>query len=179
MTQAEIIERIGFGCNGDRNEALFRAGYRPLRQSPFNPQSYEYVSYTHIDRSAEEEGIAFVRTRDLRSGSRTPAMTSDATMRGDIGSEMRHDQLEDRPFASLTRHQLEALRQVALGLTNAQIAELRGTSVKAVERVVARALAAAGVDTEEAGNSRVNAARRFIVVSGQPVALPEDTGAGE
>ena len=87
MTQAEIIERIGFGCNGDRNEALFRAGYRPLRQSPFNPQSYEYVSYTHIDRSAEEEGIAFVRTRDLRSGSRTPAMTSDATMRGEASSE--------------------------------------------------------------------------------------------
>jgi hypothetical protein len=87
MTQAEIIERIGFGCNGDRNEALFRAGFRPLRQSPFNPQSYEYVSYTHIDRGAEEEGIAFVRTRALRSGSRTPAMTSDATMRGEASSE--------------------------------------------------------------------------------------------
>ena len=74
MTQAEIIERIGFGCNGDRNEALFRAGYRPLRQSPFNAQSYEYVSYTHIDRGAEEEGIAFVRTRDLRSGSRNSGL---------------------------------------------------------------------------------------------------------
>lgn len=86
MTQAEIIERIGFGCNGDRNEALFRAGYRPLRQSPFNPQSYEYVSYTHIDRSAEEEGIAFVRTRDLRSGYRNSDTTSDATMRGEASS---------------------------------------------------------------------------------------------
>jgi len=87
MTDAELIAKVGFGCNGDRNELLFRAGYRPLRQSPFNTKSYEYVSYTHIDRSAEEEGIAFVRTRALRSGSRTPAMTSDATMRGEASSE--------------------------------------------------------------------------------------------
>ena len=97
-------------------------------------------------------------------------------MRGLVVGEMRHDRRDDRPYASLTRHQLEALRLVALGRTNAQIAELRGTTVKAVERVVARALAAAGADAAPAGNSRVDAARRFIRLSGQPVSLADESG---
>jgi hypothetical protein len=87
MTQAEIIERIGFGCNGDRNEALFRAGYRPLRESPFNEKSHDFVSWTRLDRAAEYEGIARATTITLRSGSRSHAMTSDATMRGEASSE--------------------------------------------------------------------------------------------
>ena len=65
---------------------------------------------------------------------------------------------------------------MALGRTNAQIAELRGTTVKAAERVVARALAAAGEDAGPAGNSRVDAARRFIRLSGQPVSLADESG---
>ena len=102
--------------------------------------------------------------------------TLDAAMRGLVVGEMRHDRRDDRPYASLTRHQLEALRLVALGRTNAQIAELRGTTVKAAERVVARALAAAGEDAAPAGNSRVDAARRFIRLSGQPVSLADESG---
>ena len=89
MTQAEIIERLGFGCNGDHNEALFRMGARPINQSPFDPQSWEYVSFTTTDRSAEAEGIAYARTRALRSGSRDATTTSDATMRGDVSSGSR------------------------------------------------------------------------------------------
>lgn len=102
--------------------------------------------------------------------------TLDATMRGDIDDGMRHDRRHDRPLATLTRHQVETLRLVALGQTNTQIAEARGTSVKAVERVVSRAFAAAGVDVASEGNSRVGAARKFIrVISGQQVAVSEVT----
>jgi DNA-binding NarL/FixJ family response regulator len=100
--------------------------------------------------------------------------TLDATMRGEVGEGMRHDRDPERPLASLTRHQVEALRLVALGRTNAQIAEQRGTTVKAVERVVARAFQAAGGDPELDGNLRVDAARRFIRTSGNPLELPGD-----
>lgn len=100
----------------------------------------------------------------------------DATMRGDLDVEMRHDRYPDRPLASLTRHQVETLRLVALGRTNAQIAEARGTSVKAVERVVSRAFAAADVDVATESNSRVGAARHFIrLISGQQVAVPGES----
>jgi len=100
--------------------------------------------------------------------------TLDATMRGEVGEGMRHDRDPERPLASLTRHQVEALRLVALGRTNAEIAEQRGTVVKAVERVVARALHAAGVDPRLTGNTRVIAARRFIEASGQPLVLHDE-----
>lgn len=101
----------------------------------------------------------------------------DSTMRGEVEEEMRHDQDSERPLASLTRHQIEALRLVALGRTNAQIAEARGTSEKAVERVVSRALAAAGVRAEMEGNSRVDATRRFLqITSGQQAALSDESG---
>jgi|LauGreDrversion4_2_1035121.scaffolds.fasta_scaffold08252_15 hypothetical protein len=86
MTQAELIAKVGFGCGGDREEILFRAGYRPIRWSPFNRDTKEFVSWTRLDRSAEEEGIAFWRSRELRSGSRHYLSTSDATMRGEDGS---------------------------------------------------------------------------------------------
>jgi hypothetical protein len=75
MTQAEIIEKIGFGCNGDRTEALFRAGLRG-----------ECASWTRIDASAESEAEAFARTRALQSGSRNANTTSDSTMRGEVSS---------------------------------------------------------------------------------------------
>ncbi|MGA1354589.1 MAG: hypothetical protein ACO32I_07455 [Candidatus Limnocylindrus sp.] len=86
MTQAELIAKIGFGCAGDREEILFRAGYRPIRPSPFNNDTKEFVSWTPLDRSAEEEGIAFWRSREMQSGSRHHLSTSDATMRGEDGS---------------------------------------------------------------------------------------------
>lgn len=114
------------------------------------------------------EGIAYLRKSAVRDVDGL-IDTLDATMRGGVEAYMRHDRADDRPFAALTRNQIEALRLVALGRSNAQIAEARGTSVKAVERVVARAFAAAGVDPESAGNNRVDAARRFILLtSGQP-----------
>ncbi|MEI6446811.1 MAG: response regulator [Actinomycetes bacterium] len=102
----------------------------------------------------------------------------DAAMRGFVTDELRHDRHGGRPLAELTRHQVEALRLVALGLTNAQIAERRGTSVKAAERVVARALAAVGVDPRAAGNARVDAVRRFIRLSGYPIPIPDGDGDG-
>ncbi|MGI9117878.1 MAG: response regulator [Gaiellales bacterium] len=99
--------------------------------------------------------------------------TLDATMRGDIGDGMRHDRDPERPLASLTRRQVEVLRLVALGRTNAQIAAQRGTTVKSAERAVARAFAALGVDATLDGNLRVEAARRFIGATGNPLPVGE------
>lgn len=118
-------------------------------------------------------GIAYLRKGSLHDVDAL-VETLDAAMRGEVVSAMRQDCHEDRPLASLTRHQVEALRLVALGYTNTQIAGLRGTSVKAAERVVTRAFAAAGLETGSPENSRVAAARRFIRLSGQPIPLPDD-----
>lgn len=71
-------------------------------------------------------------------------------------------------ISRLTTSQLEVLKMTAAGLTNHQIAEARGISVRAVERQLTRIFAALGLD-DAVSNNRVVAAnmytRRFGYVS--------------
>lgn len=95
--------------------------------------------------------------------------TLDAAMRGRVDASMRHDRSTDRPFADLTRRQIEVLNLVAMGHTNAQIARRRGTAVKAVEETVTRTFAALGMASELDGNLRVAAVRRLLETIGRPL----------
>lgn len=99
-----------------------------------------------------------------------PTMLSeaiDAALRGKAGRDFRDDK-RDYPLAELSRSQLAVLQMVALGMSNAQIAKERDTTVRAVENLVKRAFEAAGIDTEAGGNPRVNAAREYIRIAGLP-----------
>lgn len=100
------------------------------------------------------------------------ASTLDAAMRGVVDASMRHDRDTERPFAELTRRQIEVLGHVAIGRTNAQIANIRGTNVKAVEETVTRAFAALGIQSETDGNLRVAAVRRLLETIGRPPTPP-------
>jgi DNA-binding NarL/FixJ family response regulator len=104
--------------------------------------------------------------------------TLDAAMRGSVNSTMRHDRDATRPFAELTRRQIEILSHVALGRTNAQIANIRGTTVKAVEETVTRVFAALGIQAETEGNLRVAAVRRLLETIG-PRQIPHRVSADE
>ncbi|MEN9707326.1 MAG: hypothetical protein RIS31_892 [Actinomycetota bacterium] len=91
----------------------------------------------------------------------------DAALRGRVGRDFRDDKRE-YPLAELSRSQLAVLQMVALGMSNAEIAAERDTTVRAVENLVKRAFQAAGIATEAGGNPRVNAAREFIRIAGLP-----------
>ena len=91
----------------------------------------------------------------------------DAALRGRAGRDFRDDKRE-YPLAELSRSQLAVLQMVALGMSNAEIAAERDTTVRAVENLVKRAFQAAGIATEAGGNPRVNAAREFIRIAGLP-----------
>lgn len=91
----------------------------------------------------------------------------DAALRGRAGRDFRDDK-RDYPLAELSRSQLAVLQMVALGMSNAEIAAERDTTVRAVENLVKRAFQAAGIDTEAGGNPRVNAAREYIRIAGLP-----------
>lgn len=120
-------------------------------------------------------GIAYLRKGAVREVDAL-VRAVDGVIRGVVTDDMRHDRDPERPLAWLTRSQVETLRLVALGRTNQQIAEARGTTVKAVERTVSRALTALGVGEDLQGNRRVEAARRFIDVGGPPVPLDAEHG---
>ena len=82
------------------------------------------------------------------------------------GSIPRHDLAADRPMADLSKRQISVLQLLALGLSNSQIAEKRGTSVRAVEGIISRIFGALDIDPAAQGNARVEAAREYLTVSG-------------
>ena len=62
---------------------------------------------------------------------------------------------------TVTRAQAEVLRLVASGASTRRIAAERGTSVRAVETMLARLYTALGADADEQANPRVTAARMW------------------
>lgn len=113
-------------------------------------------------------GVGYLRKSALRNADEV-ARALDAVLRGTVSAAIRHDRDPNRPMASLTRRQIELLRLVAQGYTNAQIAQQRGITLQAVENTVTRAFAKLGLDDEASANHRVVAVRRFIHSAGEPL----------
>lgn len=78
----------------------------------------------------------------------------------------RHDLHTTSDLARLTTTQIEILRLVAHGLTNAAIAERRGTSARTVEQRLQAVYEALGIDVSSSLNPRVQAVRSFIEAGG-------------
>jgi DNA-binding NarL/FixJ family response regulator len=68
----------------------------------------------------------------------------------------------------LSASQIQALRLLAEGKTNQQIAEARQRSIEATESLITRTLSALGLDSDSEINARVSAAREFLVQIGNP-----------
>lgn len=90
----------------------------------------------------------------------------EAVLRDRVTAEFRDDRTPEHAFAKVSNSQLAVLKMVAQGLSNAQIAERRGTTIRAVENLVKRAMDAAGLETNTRQHMRVAAAREFIKVVG-------------
>lgn len=92
----------------------------------------------------------------------------EAALRDKVGPEHRDDLKPSHPLVNVSKTQLDVLRMIAKGMSNQQIAEERGTSLRAVENLVNRAIAAAGIDAKSKTSARVIAVREFIKVAGLP-----------
>ena len=114
-------------------------------------------------------GVAYLRKERLVQPGLL-AETLDQVLRGQAGTRLRDDQDPQRPLARLSQTQVAVLRMVALGLTNQQIADRRGTSVRAVQDVITRALGVIGADADAEGSMRVRAARQYMLAAGIPLA---------
>jgi len=116
------------------------------------------------DRDASEmpSGIAYL-CKPAVSDIDALVAALDAALRGAVDTQLRHDRDPDRPLGNLTRKQIAVLRLLAEGRSNAQIAQARGTTVKAVEDTIHRICMALGLDEPCPGNIRVRAARRYLL----------------
>ena len=92
----------------------------------------------------------------------------EAAIRDKVGPEFRDDLKPSHPLINVSKTQLEVLRMIARGMSNQDIAEQRGTSLRAVENLVNRAFAAANIEVKSKMSARVLAAREFIKVAGLP-----------
>jgi DNA-binding NarL/FixJ family response regulator len=72
------------------------------------------------------------------------------------------------PLAVLTPGQMATLADIAAGLTNAEIAARRGSSVRATERMVTRMFDALGLVDDPQHNPRVKAAMMYARYAGLP-----------
>lgn len=119
------------------------------------------------------KGTTYLRKSSL-SEVDTLVTALDSALRGSRSQEFRQDQDPDRPLAQLTQKQMDVLRLASLGMSNAQIAQERAVSIKAIEDTLARAAAALDIDTEKEANIRVAAVRRYLAVTkGDPTRLSE------
>ena len=121
--------------------------------------------FAEVDPEGLPTGIAYLRKTAL-SDLNLLKDALDATIRGEVTSDYRHDKDKNRPFGNLTRKQIEVLRLMSQGKSNAQIAQIRGTSVKAVEDAIRRACEAIGVDNSVDGNTRTAAVAKYLSVTG-------------
>ena len=92
----------------------------------------------------------------------------DSVLTDSLPRVVRSAPAEGSPLARLSPAQLAILHLIALGLTNAEIARQRGTSLRNVEKLVSRMFSALGVTDDPAQNPRVAATRIYIDVMGVP-----------
>ncbi|MEN9715145.1 MAG: hypothetical protein RJA35_612 [Actinomycetota bacterium] len=90
----------------------------------------------------------------------------EATLRDRVTEQLRFDKTNDNKFNDVSRSQIQVFQMMASGLSNHEIAEQRGTTVRAVENLIRRAMATAGIDSDS-GQSRVLAVREFLKATGQ------------
>jgi len=102
---------------------------------------------------------AYIRKGAIESGT-TLIDALEAVLRDRVTKEYRHDLASNRPLAELSQRQLATLKLLAEGKTNAQIAELRGTTVRAVESMLSRIFEALEIDPATT-NPRVEAAAKY------------------
>jgi DNA-binding CsgD family transcriptional regulator len=82
--------------------------------------------------------------------------------------KFRDDVRSSHPLSRISKSQLEILRLVALGHSNQEIAAIRGTTLRAVEGLLKRTIASAGIEISDMAHGRVLAAREFMKAAGLP-----------
>ncbi len=92
--------------------------------------------------------------------------TIGASMKNSTRAEFRDDLRHHKTFQRISMSQIDALRLVAQGFSNAEIAERRGTSLRAVENLISRTYVAVGIERSPAVNERVQAARLYMRYAG-------------
>lgn len=120
-----------------------------------------------IDNRAVPRQAGYLQKRNLTDANQLVFAIETVRRKGNL-KQIRDDKTKTHELANVSGSQLEVLHLIALGLSNQEIAQHRGTTIRAVENLITRACEAAGIKKDAGSNQRVNAARKFIRVAGLP-----------
>lgn len=112
------------------------------------------------------EGVAYLRKSLIHDTSALVSAINEAAK--GHAEKFRQDKQSKGALDLLTTSQREILHMMALGLSNREIAKQRGVSVSNVEQRISEIFRAFGIAQSETVVPRVEAIRRYIVVSGIP-----------
>ncbi|MEN9288060.1 MAG: hypothetical protein RLZ88_730 [Actinomycetota bacterium] len=118
------------------------------------------------DGLAVRKNIGYLRKSQLIDSGELVS-TLEAVLKERASSEHRHDLAAGRPLGNLSRKQIGVLKMVSEGMTNSQIAEYRGTTIRAVEGIISRIFDGLGINPTAEGNARVEASRRYLQATAQ------------
>lgn len=112
------------------------------------------------------DGVTFLRKSLMHDVDALVAAINEAL--SDTVPTRRQDVESKGPLDSLTRTQREILHQMALGLSNAEIARQRGVSVSNIEQRATEIYRAFDLLHEKTVTPRVAAIRAYVAVAGMP-----------
>lgn len=144
----DLVETLG--RTAPHVSVLVLSNYPILRQHPVHKErKLAYLDKRHVGGSQELIAALESALRDDR------ALTQAS---GDA----------DAAIARLSTPQLETLRLMAEGYSNAEIASRRGISKRATESLIRRTITALGIAPDERMNPRVQAVRLYFRSTGVP-----------
>lgn len=144
---------LGFGPTGIDLATILR------KQDP----GIAIVFLTHLpepklvgidNRTVPKNAAYLVKDRISDPGELTRAI--EAALRDRVTDDMRVFKNASSRFSKVSRSQLQVIQAIAEGASNQDIAEQRGTTVRAVENLIKRAFESAGLLTADSPDSRVN-----------------------
>ena len=121
--------------------------------------------FAQKDSKAVKQSQAYLRKSQLVD-SKELVDAVNAVLKEEDVSSFRHDQSAGRPLADLSKRQLTVLQLMSGGLSNSQIAEARGTTVRAVEGMISRIFQALDIDAQGSGNARIAASKAYLSAVG-------------
>lgn len=136
-----------------------------------------YIGVVFLTHYPNPSAAAHLMVLPERSAFLNKAMLSDISQLADCIESSLSDRAEPmkliasqetNPLAVLTPGQMATLADIAAGLTNAEIAARRGSSVRATERMVTRMFDALGLVDDPQHNPRVKAAMMYARYAGLP-----------
>jgi DNA-binding NarL/FixJ family response regulator len=144
----DLVENLG--RTSPHIAVLVLSNYPILRQHPVNAR----------------KRLAYLDKREVGS-SASVIEALEAVLRDEVEKRRVADDA-DAAVARLSRAQLDALRMMAEGLSNAEIAAQRGISKRAAESLIQRTISTLGISPDERLNPRVQAVRIYFQYTGVP-----------